>query len=627
MKKTVYKFSCILLFPLLFACTQPEYLQPDKSLVPKAADIQVNVTSSYDENFLTTVVFEYTAPAGTIPVFIFDGKDYVTKSIVTRIYKKAGTYAVEVKALNSHGMSDGSKMVEFVVEHDYVPPYDPAEDIRYISGGSEKTWVMDKATKGHLGCGPTGTNGLEWWSANPFDKEGFSMYDNQLTFRSNGTFTFDPVDGMIYVNAGSGYETSYKTAEEDYVAPAPVVEGTYSFEMEGDNTFLKFPAGSIVGYIPNPEALTNPTYRVITLTASVLELVIDNGGIAWHFLYVPLDPGASLTDEEKLTGGTSKAWKWNFMGQGHLGCGEPGTDGLNWWSAAPLDKMGVGMYDDILTFAMDKTYTMDPGAGGTIYVNKDSGLRPDLNPGDGNDYAIPYETKSTTWNLYTEGGVMYLEFPAETVVGYVPNPQGYATPRFRVLNLTTDLLELALDGPGITWHYLFVPVSFEGDETSASNYATGLVGSWTWEPSVQGHFGCGPSGGNGLDWWSAAPYDKQGQGLYDDILTFKSDGSYQFDPGPGGTIYCNWECGFHPELWSGETNADYAAPVEVQSSTYVLEDGVITWPANTFVSYIPNAQTLANPVYKITKMTPYILELVTDNGGIAWHYRFQRYVK
>lgn len=627
MKKTVYKFSWILLFPLLFACTQPEYLQPDKSLVPKAADIQVNVTSSYDENFLTTVVFEYTAPAGTIPVFIFDGKDYVTKSIVTRIYKKAGTYAVEVKALNSHGMSDGSKIVEFVVEHDYVPPYDPAEDIRFISGGSEKTWVMDKATKGHLGCGPSGTIGLDWWSANPYDKEGFSMYDNQLTFRSNGTFKFDPVDGMIYVNAGSGYETSYKTAEEDYVAPAPVGEGTYNFEMEGDNTLLKFPAGSIVGYIPNPEALTNPTYRVITLTTSVLELVIDNGGIAWHFRYVPLDPGASLTDEEKLTGGASKAWKWHFMAQGHLGCGEPGTNGLNWWSAAPLDKMGVGMYDDILTFAMDKTYTMDPGAGGTIYVNKDSGLRPDLNPGDGNDYAIPYETKSTTWNLYTEGGVMYLEFPAETVVGYVPNPQGYASPRFRVLTLTANLLELALDGPGITWHYAFVPSAFEGDEVSAGNYAAGLVGSWTWEPSVQGHFGCGPSGGTGLEWWSAPAYDKQGVGLYDDILTFKADGSYQFDPGPGGTIYCNWECGFHPEFGTGQQNVDYAVPVEVQTATYVLEDGMIRWPANTFVSYIPNAQTLANPVYKIIKMTAYILELVTDNGGIAWHYRFQRYVK
>lgn len=47
----------------------------------------------------------------------------------------------------------------------------------------------------------------------------------------------------------------------------------------------------------------------------------------------------------------------------------------------PWIKMGVGMYDDILTFAMDKTYTMDPGAGGTIYVNKDSGLQSRPEPG------------------------------------------------------------------------------------------------------------------------------------------------------------------------------------------------------------------------------------------------------
>jgi len=626
MKNIVYKFSWILLFPLLFACTQPEYLKPDKSLVPKAADIEVNVTSAYDENFLTTVTFEYVAPSGTTPIFIFDGKEYVTKSKVVKTYKKAGTYAVEVKALNSHGISDGSKLVEFVVEYDYIAPYDPTEDIRFISGGTEKIWVMDAATKGHLGCGEPGSDGTNWWSANPYEKEGFSMYDNQLTFRSNGTFKFDPVDGMIYVNAGSGYETSYKTAEEDYMAPAEVGEGTYSFEMEGDHTFLKFPEGSIIGYIPNPEALSNPTYRVITLTASVLELVVDNGGIAWHFRYIPLDPGSSMTDEEKLTGGNSKSWKWNFMSTGHLGCGAPGTDGLGWWSAPPMDKNGVGMYDDILTFAADGTYTMDPGAGGTVYVNKDSGVRPDLNPGDGNDYAIPFETQTTTWNLYTEGGVMYLEFPAETVVGYVPNPEGYATPRFRVLTLTKDLLEIAIDAPGITWHYSFVPAGYEGDELGQGDYAGNLAGAWTWEPSVQGHFGCGPSGGNGLDWWSAPPYDKQGVGLYDDILTFGTDGSYVYDPGPGGTVYCNWESGFHPEYWGGETNVDYGVPVDVQTASYVLEEGVLTFPPQTFVSYLPNAATYDNPVYRIVKMTPYIMELVTDNGNIAWHYRFQRYV-
>lgn len=626
MKKIINKLAWVFVLPLLFACTQAEYLKPDKSLIPKAADIEVSVNITYDEHFLTTVDFEYTAPLGTTPIFIFNGTEYITKSQVTKTYKKAGTYQVEVKALNSHGISDGSKIVEFVVEFDYIAPYDPTDDLRFITGGTEKTWVMDAATKGHLGCGPSGSNGLDWWSANPNEKAGFSMYDDQLTFYSNGTYKFDPVDGMIYVNADSGYETSYKPESGDYVAPASVINSTFTFEKDGDNLYLIFPAGTHVGYIPNPEALTNPTYRVISLTASAMELVVDNGGIAWHYRFVPMDPNASLSDADKLTGGTSKTWKWHYMAKGHLGCGEPGTEGLNWWSANALEKNNCGLYDDILTFAADGTYTMDPGAGGTVYVNKDSGVRADLNPNDGNDYQVPLEKQTATWNLSTEGGVMYLEFPTQTIVGYVPNSNAYTTPRFRVLNLTANLLELAIDDAGITWHYLFVPASFEGDELSASDFAQGMLGAWTWEPSVQGHFGCGPSGGNGLDWWSAGPNEKAGQGLYDDILTFVSDGSYVFDPGTGGTIYCNWECGFHSELWDGVANNDYQAPVEKQTATFQFADGVITWPANTFVSYIPNAATLANPVYRISKMTPYMMELVTDNGAIAWHYRFQRSV-
>ena len=122
------------------------------------------------------------------------------------------------------------------------------------------------------------------------------------------------------------------------------------------------------------------------------------------------------------------------------------------------------------------------------------------------------------------------------------------------------------------------------------------------------------------------PHDKQGVGLYDDTLTFGTDGSYVYDPGPGGTVYCNWGSGFHPEYWGGETNVDYGVPVDVQTASYVLEEGVLTFPPQTFVSYLPNAATYDNPVYRIVKMTPYIMELVTDNGNIAWHYRFQRYV-
>jgi hypothetical protein len=191
------------------------------------------------------------------------------------------------------------------------------------------------------------------------------------------------------------------------------------------------------------------------------------------------------------------------------------------------------------------------------------------------------------------------------------------------LNLTANLLELALTmqaSHGITVCAHF----FEGDELAASALAgyarrmdMGAFRSGTlW---VRSH-------GKRTGLVERRANEKAGQGLYDDILTFASDGSYVFDPGTGGTIYCNWECGFHSELWDGVQNNDYQVPVEKQTATFQFADGLITWPANTFVSYIPNAATLANPVYRISKMTPYIMELVTDNGAIAWHYRFRRSV-
>lgn len=626
MKHNIFKLIGVLTWALLLsACQQNEYLTPDKTKIPKAADIAVTVDVTYDENFLSTVAFNYSAPLGTSPAFIFSSSDVVTKSQFTRTYKIAGTYSVEVKAFNSHGISEGSQMVEFIIPYDYIAPYDPSDDVRLLSGGSSKTWVMDAATDGHFGCGESGGDGLNWWSASAHNKDGWSLYDNTLTFNSDMTYTFDPVDGMIYVNTGSGYEPSYNLNDgNDYIAPAEVQNTTYSLEMDG-SIYLKFPANTLIGYVPHMDAVTNPTYRILTLTSSVLEFVVDNGSIAWHFRFIPLDPNAGLSDEDKLTGGSSKTWKWAYASKGHLACGEPNSDGTNWWSAAPMEKANFGLYDDLLTFNADGTFVMDPGAGGTVYVNTGSGVGSEYNTNDGADYQVPYEKTVSSWGLSTEGGVSYLTCPPQTIVGYVPNPEAYSNPKYKILNITGDLLELVIDNGGIAWHYLFVPENYEGDELSAAQYASSLLGSWTWEPSVNGHFGCGTSGGNGLDWWSAGANEKEGLGLYDDILTFGSDNSYTFDPGVGGTVYVNWECGFHSELWDGVANSDYQVPVEVQTTTYTFDESVITWPANTFVSYVPNAGTLTAPSYRIVKMTPYIMELVTDNGSIAWHYRFKRY--
>jgi hypothetical protein len=55
---------------------------------------------------------------------------------------------------------------------------------------------------------------------------------------------------MIYVNADSGYETSYKPESGDYVAPASVINSTFIFEKDGDNLYLIFPPELMWGIFP-----------------------------------------------------------------------------------------------------------------------------------------------------------------------------------------------------------------------------------------------------------------------------------------------------------------------------------------------------------------------------------------
>jgi|LGOV01.1.fsa_nt_gb hypothetical protein len=50
--------------------------------------------------------------------------------------------------------------------------------------------------------------------------------------------------------------------------------------------------------------------------------------------------------------------------------------------------------------------------------------------------------------------------------------------------------------------------------------------NWRIKAEETGHFGVGPADESSSIWWSAAPYDKDGKGAYDDILTFNVDGTF-----------------------------------------------------------------------------------------------------
>jgi len=165
----------------------------------------------------------------------------------------------------------------------------------------------------------------------------------------------------------------------------------------------------------------------------------------------------------------------------------------------------------------------------------------------------------------------------------------------------------------------------------------GSTKTWEWNHTVAGHFGCGPFGGTGTEWWSAGAEEKKDWSLYDDKITFGADGSYVYDPGDG-QLYVNANSGVKSEYATGE---DYLVPWENTTATYSVESswndaGVeeiyITLPKGTPMSYVADQTELDDPRYLVLESKPadmkkclkLVANLKTSGNpdGIAWHYEF-----
>lgn len=165
----------------------------------------------------------------------------------------------------------------------------------------------------------------------------------------------------------------------------------------------------------------------------------------------------------------------------------------------------------------------------------------------------------------------------------------------------------------------------------------GSTKTWEWNHTVAGHFGCGPFGGTGTEWWSAGAEEKKDWSLYDDKITFGADGSYIYDPGDG-QLYVNANSGVKSEYATGE---DYLVPWEKTTATYSVESswndaGVeeiyITLPKGTPMSYVADQTELDDPRYLVLESKPadmkkclkLVANLKTSGNpdGIAWHYEF-----
>lgn len=153
-----------------------------------------------------------------------------------------------------------------------------------LYGKTSKTWVLDSEANGHIGCGPDQANAAEWWAADPNEKAGFGLYDDEITFYADGKYVFNPgADGKIYINKDVTAIGPGTTQSEDYDIDWTVQESTYT--LNGD--VLTFPEGVVIGYVANNESVTNPTYVITENTEDKLVIVANFSGISWQYIYKP----------------------------------------------------------------------------------------------------------------------------------------------------------------------------------------------------------------------------------------------------------------------------------------------------------------------------------------------------
>ena len=285
--------SLLALAAVLFACTPEQINHPTEDMVPSAASYEPVI--SVDQ---TTNQVSFSLPQGTkgvIPVWEFPDKNgeytqYSAKNGLTRIYTTSGDYPVRMQIMNAAGLSPDYVERSFHIDNTIVN-FD--KYYTFFAGNSSKEWRLKGEVDGHFGCGEPGTTGTGWWAAKAWEKESTGIYDDRMTFTTDGAYTYNPgPDGMTYVNKDVTKAPGHSGETEDYNAEFPETATGFTFSVEGDDLYVTL-AEAAFAYFPNDDFISAPKFKVESANTKTIELVNDNGSIAWHFTLSSEEPDNS----------------------------------------------------------------------------------------------------------------------------------------------------------------------------------------------------------------------------------------------------------------------------------------------------------------------------------------------
>jgi hypothetical protein len=218
---------------------------------------------------------------------------YLPTGTITKKYTTLGTNTYKVTAV-AYGRGGTSTTItkDITVQSNFTPD---AAVVANLTGGSSKTWIVDKSVGGHFGVGPwTGSIVPEWWAASVNEKvtaapcfytAGFKFtavsaasYTLQVT-TPDGAFTKTGGNATLAGIPGSGDEGCYAyaggTSNFSFIpasSAVPTANSTRtSILLAGTNTFIGY--GSL-----------QKEYEILSISATAMYLRVQGTetGNAWY---------------------------------------------------------------------------------------------------------------------------------------------------------------------------------------------------------------------------------------------------------------------------------------------------------------------------------------------------------
>lgn len=286
MKKLIYNlFLSLTILFMSSGCNEEEYAL---GVAPGAEDAAFSYAVSEEND---NIINFSNNTKGFIKNWSFGNGTSAKGDNVTGTFPIKGTYEVTLVVYSEGGSASSTQTIE-IAETDPTLLDIPAYN--FLTGGAEavegKTWVVDKYTAGHLGIGPTTGTWPEWYAAQPNEKDGTGLYDDEITFKLEN-FEFDyEANGSIYANAGYGAEFPNATQEEngaDFIVPytAPANLTWNMVEVSDGKWELKINGGHL-GYYTG----ASPVYEVLSLSENELYVRSVQGGVpgnVWYQRFIP----------------------------------------------------------------------------------------------------------------------------------------------------------------------------------------------------------------------------------------------------------------------------------------------------------------------------------------------------